>query len=99
VPARRATAAALGVPAFLSPVRRSARAAGDAVSALRSSSLADVGHAWAANAALPGVSLRAGWEGAENVPWRPAAHDPASITAALAQSIACYRAGVMSMDV
>ncbi len=62
VPARAETAEALGVPHFLSPVRRSVRKGGAAGgSAMRSDSLESAGGAWAGNPALPGVSLTAGY--------------------------------------
>ncbi len=59
VPARAETAEALGVPHFLSPVRRSVRKGG--AGCMRSDSLESAGGAWAGNPALPGVSLTAGY--------------------------------------
>jgi hypothetical protein len=58
VHARASTAAALGAPTFLSPVRRSTRVTPHA----SNKSLQDANFAWRGNDALPGVSLRSGFD-------------------------------------
>jgi hypothetical protein len=81
VSARKSCAEALGTASFLSPVRRSARLSPRA----SNQSLQDASFAWRGNDALPGVSLRAGFHGAE------------SCVAAPSQLAASYLNGPMSM--
>jgi hypothetical protein len=81
VSARKSCAEALGTASFLSPVRRSARLSPRA----SNQSLQDASFAWRGNDALPGVSLRAGFYGAE------------SCIAAPSQLAASYLNGPMSM--
>ena len=78
VHARASTAAALGAPTFLSPVRRSTRVTPHA----SNKSLQDANFAWRGNDALPGVSLRSGF-------------DATSSSSLLAAS---YLRGPMTMD-
>lgn len=96
VHARASTARALGVPTFLSPVRRSLRVTPHA----SSQSLEDANFAWRGNESLPGASLRSGFEGARDSNASMAAsYNGVRDDAPQNSLVASYMRGPMSMDI